>query len=162
MRWGDDYWDRTRKFLYFSQTPGGTSSRTVAQWMQQAASGRFFSYNYCTKELNRRHYGADAPPDIDLSTLTIPVSVIYGGEDHLLDYNKLISRLPHCVFKLCVPHHQHMDNINATDARTLVYPEIIRLLTNPCPPHSPSSSSSSSSSTNGTGTTTATANGLAH
>jgi len=128
MKWGDDYWDRTRKFLYFSQTPGGTSSRTVAQWMQQAASGRFFSYNYCNIQENRRRYGTDESPDVALANVRLPVSVIYGGEDNLLDYNKLIERLPNCVFKLCVPHHQHMDNLNAMDAKELVYPEIIRLL----------------------------------
>lgn len=61
FRWGDKHWDRSRKFLYFSQTPAGlllsrvcrcgfglslcfagTSSRTVAHWMQQSCVRRFF------------------------------------------------------------------------------------------------------------------------
>jgi len=141
MRWGDDYWDRTRKFLYFSQTPGGTSARTIAQWMQQAASGRFGAYDHGSAELNRKHYGTDAAPDYQLANIRMPVSVIYGGDDHLLDHSKLIDSLPNCVFKLCVPHHQHMDNLSALDARELVFPEIIRLLKTqfahlpPIPPH---------------------------
>lgn len=128
MRWGDDYWDKTRKFLYFSQTPGGTSARTVAQWMQQAASGRFFRYNHGSVALNRKYYQSDEPPDVDLSKLHLPVSVIYGGQDLLLDYPKLISRLPNCVYSLNVKHHQHMDNLNAIDAKTTVYPQVLKLL----------------------------------
>jgi len=128
MRWGDDYWDKSRKFLYFSQTPGGTSARTVAQWMQQAASGRFFRYNYGTPALNQKHYRSDQAPDVELSSIEVPVSVIYGGQDLLLDYPKLIANLPNCVYSLNVQHHQHMDNLNAIDAKTTVYPQILRLL----------------------------------
>jgi len=128
MRWGDDGWDKTRKFLYFSQTPGGTSARTVAQWMQQAASGRFFRYNYGSAKLNQKHYGCDHAPDVSLSELRLPVSVIYGGQDLLLDYPKLIANLPNCPYSLNVTHHSHMDNLNAMDAQRIVYPEVLRLL----------------------------------
>jgi pimeloyl-ACP methyl ester carboxylesterase len=128
MHWHDENWDKDDKPQYFSEAPAGSSTRTLAQWFQHSLSGKFSMYDFGNPTENKKRYGQESAPEYPLCKITIPVAVIAGGLDTLLDYKRLISELPNCIFQKCIPHHAHLDNLMAIDAHTLVYPDIIELL----------------------------------
>lgn len=116
FKWGDDHWHKPNKFMYFAQTPAGTSTKTIMHWLQLSCSKDFARYDFGTPQLNRQAYGTDAPPSYPLHAIATPVTIVAGGQDFLLDTERLRKALPNVVDCLVVPHHQHMDNLNAHDA----------------------------------------------
>jgi len=125
--WNAGNWDHSRYSAFFSETPAGTSARTVAQWMQHANSGRFQMFCHGA-EKNKAIYGTPKPPEYPVENITIPTAVIYGGKDSLLDHDILPEKLTNCVLHKQIDHHEHLDSIFSQDSKQFVYPDIIRVL----------------------------------
>lgn len=128
MEWSDENWDKSHKNIYFRETPGGTSVRVLAQWMQHARSGHFHKYCHGCPKINTERYGSPQPPQYPLHEISTPVAIFYGGKDNLLDFSRLISSLPRCVMTKRVPHHEHLDTILSTDADEHVFEDMTRLM----------------------------------
>lgn len=127
FKWTDANWDLSRKSAFFSETPAGTSAKTVAQWMQQSSSRRFQMFCHGV-EKNRSFYGKNEAPEYFVERITIPTAVIYGGKDTLIEYDRLVKKLTNCVHSKRIDHHEHLDSLLSRDAKQFVYPDIIRVL----------------------------------
>lgn len=125
--WNARNWDNSRYSAFFSETPAGTSARTVAQWMQHANSGRFRMFCHGA-EKNKAMYGTPEPPEYPIEKITVPTAVIYGGKDTLLDHDILPEKLTNCVLHKQIDHHEHLDSIFSRDSKQFVYPDIVRVL----------------------------------
>jgi len=127
FKWTDANWDLSRKSAFFSETPAGTSARTVAQWMQQPRARGFQMFCH-GKEKNLELYGEPEAPEYPLEKIKIPTAVIYGGKDHLIECARLVEMLTNCVHSKRIDHHEHLDSVISRDAKQLVYPDILRVL----------------------------------
>eukprot|EP00455_Lapot_gusevi_P009658 TRINITY_DN1433_c0_g1_i4.p1 TRINITY_DN1433_c0_g1~~TRINITY_DN1433_c0_g1_i4.p1 ORF type:complete len:312 (-),score=98.07 TRINITY_DN1433_c0_g1_i4:554-1489(-) len=125
FRWSTWLWDHEWEPLYFQETPSLVSVRNVTQWIQHSSSGRFGYYDYGA-EGNRRRYGTESVPDYDLSRVTCPTMVIYGGRDGLIDFEKLVRSLPRVVLAHEIKEYFHMDTLCGANANELVNPLILR------------------------------------
>ena len=70
----------------------------------------------------------DAPHDLHKALKGVPVRVVYGAKDDLIDIEPLLRAMPERSKEnvLCVPHHGHLDNLCAADAASLVTPNVLR------------------------------------
>ena len=127
MQWDDALWSRDVHADYFGETPAGTSVRVISQWMQHGLSGRFQMYDY-GKEDNEKVYGCTTPPCYPLHKVFVPVAVLYGETDMLLDQPQLIKHLPNVVEDLCIPGHGHLDSLFAHNVGSVLYPRIVQLV----------------------------------
>jgi len=101
LGWSTTSWTNETARNYFSEVPGGTSTSTVAHWMQNAIAKEFSSFTrdstcgdrYCIEKIH------------------CPTAVVYGGLDTLIDPEPLLKGIPILVGSLCVPEHGHMDNL---------------------------------------------------
>eukprot|EP00744_Colponema_vietnamica_P011708 GILI01016458.1.p1 GENE.GILI01016458.1~~GILI01016458.1.p1 ORF type:complete len:489 (+),score=125.35 GILI01016458.1:99-1565(+) len=127
FNWGHKLWDLQREHLYFNETPAGTSSKTVAHWMQQSVHGCFASFDYGSAEANYQKYGSTRPPEHKLDRIGCPVALFYGGKDLLIDFQRIIRELgSKCVFTSKIDHHEHLDSLHALDCSRVLYPNIIK------------------------------------
>ncbi|KAJ8985385.1 hypothetical protein NQ317_007542, partial [Molorchus minor] len=78
-----------------SNAPTGTSTKNIKQFGQLINSGVFGRFDYGILG-NLEIYGQLSPPEYDLSLITVPVALYYGGNDTLsLPHKKLfIFNLP--------------------------------------------------------------------
>ena len=69
-----------------------------------------------------------APHDLVAALEGVPLRVVYGSQDDLIDVEPLLRAMPKRADDavLCVPHHGHLDNLCAVDAASLVTPVVLR------------------------------------
>lgn len=124
--------NETRLHVYANMFPEGTSTKNVVHWVNSFGSKAFAKYDYGSKD-NMRAYGSPTPPAYNLSNLTVPTAFFSGGHDQLAD-PKDVQRLlrevrPGIVFKFKqVPTYGHLDFLYASDANTLIFPEVLTAL----------------------------------
>lgn len=78
FEWTDKHWDADCQGKLFTETPAGTSSQTIAHWMQQAQSFKFQAFDYGNARENIKVHGSSTPPAYDLKKLTIPTMIVHG------------------------------------------------------------------------------------
>uniref|UniRef100_A0A7E4VDG9 AB hydrolase-1 domain-containing protein n=1 Tax=Panagrellus redivivus TaxID=6233 RepID=A0A7E4VDG9_PANRE len=81
----------TRTIVYVEHEPAGTSTKNIMHWIQMTRSGKFCKYDY--ENENEKRYGQSAPPDYDISTLTIPTYLYYSADDWLADPTDIETNL---------------------------------------------------------------------
>ncbi|XP_067204979.1 gastric triacylglycerol lipase-like [Linepithema humile] len=118
--------------LILAHYPSGTSTRTLLHFSQEIKSGKFCAYDFGENK-NLRIYNAKLPPDYNLSSITVPIALIYADNDQLAtkkDINRLRGLLTNIVDDYRVPHPKfnHIDFLWAKDAPTLVYNKIIEIM----------------------------------
>ena len=111
-------------------TPAGTSTNTVVHYAQEVNSKKFAHFDY-GKEGNLEKYNSEDPPEYSVEALTIPVTTYWSQNDWLAqpqDVLKYLTALPNSynVFKVPFESWNHLDYFWGIDAKTLLYPEIIK------------------------------------
>merc|ERR1719335_1030582 len=95
-------WNMSRLPVYLSQLPAGTSVKDIGHFIQGAREEKSFGdFNYGKRE-NVAHYGQRAPPQYDLSAITVPIVMATGGKDVMADpkdVNNLVASLAPGVLK---------------------------------------------------------------
>lgn len=138
----------SRIHVYVSQTPAGTSVKTMAHYAQGIRDHTFRRYDYgcsCSRLLplnlcsplicpNKAVYGSFDPPSFDLSAVQFPrMSFFKGANDSLAtpsDIAKLRAQLPvdTIVSETVIPEFNHLDYSWAYNARDKLYDELITQL----------------------------------
>jgi len=123
----------TRGPVLVDHVPSGSSMKNMAHWEQRINSERVQKFDYGSVAANLKHYGVPKPPQYNLSGLSVPIAVIYGGHDPLASYkdiNRLMDELPEgLVFHVHqVPTYGHLDFVWATDSKELLQPHILAAL----------------------------------
>lgn len=91
--------------------PAGTSTKMIFHFVQLAISEQFQMYDYGVDE-NVKKYGTKTPLKYNISKITAPVALYYGGSDGLstrTDVDVLIPQLPNLVEKQFIRDYSHMD-----------------------------------------------------
>jgi hypothetical protein len=83
-------WDRALQMPHYAaESMPAISVHTGAHLIQFIRRQKFELYDYGWKKLNRRHYGADAPPDVsagygNLADLGVRVHLVAGAYDGVI------------------------------------------------------------------------------
>lgn len=116
----------------YSEFPTTISAKTLFHYTQLALAEQFQMYDYgATRNIDR--YGQETPPRLNLSKITGPVAIYYGGSDSLAsrpDAELLALQLPNLVQKKYLKSYSHLDFIWGDNAPTMVYDDVIRTMKN--------------------------------
>jgi len=120
------------KSLLYTHLYSYSSVKCVVQWFQITRTQRFQMYDSNVLSLAK----TDAPtyhsyvlPHYDISKITVPVAVFYGGRDTVPDNQYLVNNLPPGSFVHCEPDYEHLDLIWADDAAEKVFRPLMQLMT---------------------------------
>ena len=111
-------------------TPAGTSTNVVVHYLQEINSKKFAHYDF-GKDGNNEAYGQDDPPEYLIEALKVPVATYWSLNDMLAqpkDVLRFLTRLPNKYATYEVPYElwNHLDYLYGIDAKTILYPEIIK------------------------------------
>jgi len=111
-------------------TPAGTSTNTVLHYAQQIMSKKFTHFDF-GKAGNIEAYGQEEPPEFSLKAITVPVASYWSLNDWLAqpqDVLRYLTAIPNKFSTYEVPFElwNHLDYLWGIDAKTLLYPEIIK------------------------------------
>ncbi|XP_073956256.1 lipase 1-like [Choristoneura fumiferana] len=111
--------------------PAGTSLKNLARYGQSVNGERYCKFDY-GHEKNMEIYGGD-PPDFNLSAVSIPVVILQGKNDGIVDYSDVkwtIDRLPNVKEFVMIedPLWNHLDMVIANKIPELLFPKILEYL----------------------------------
>lgn len=112
--------------------PDSCSLKTAEHYVQIMTTGAFKQFDYGLEE-NIRVYKSNTAPKYNLSRVTVPTSIYYGGGDIIstkADCEHLTRKLPNVMglYKIPFQAFNHMDFMWATEARKLLYDPVVNLL----------------------------------
>lgn len=117
-----------QKLASYNHLYSPTLVKTVVHWFQIMAAKRFQMYH---EELTSF---AMAPTQYPLNNIQIPITLIYGDTDSLVDIKVMLSQLPRDNTEaIPVAGHEHLDMIWGSDIDLLVFTHVIRKLFSPLP-----------------------------
>ncbi|XP_013165554.1 PREDICTED: lipase member J-like [Papilio xuthus] len=116
----------------FGHFPAGTSAYTLAFYGQGSISKKFQKYDYGLKK-NLQLYGSVVPPLYNLKKSTMPIVLIYGNNDFLVDPRDvrwLSNQLPNVLERYEVSRStwNHLDNNYSQFSKQLIFPKINQYL----------------------------------
>ncbi|CAH2261198.1 lipase 1-like [Pararge aegeria] len=123
--------NETLRVLY-GHFPAGTSTHNMARYGQSMQSRKFQKFDY-GKERNLEIYGAEQPASYNLTAVTVPVVVLYGRNDRLVDTRDvfwLVKRLPNVLeaSEVADPLWNHLDGTYSQFNKRLIFPQLNQYL----------------------------------
>ena len=111
-------------------TSAGTSTNTVVHYAQEINSKKFTHFDFGT-DGNIDKYGQEEPPEFLIENIKVPVASYWSLNDWLAqpqDVLRFLSKLPNNYATYQVPFElwNHLDYLWGIDAKTILYPEIIK------------------------------------
>lgn len=124
----------TRLPVFLAHTPAGTSNKNMNHWTQGVLKDVFQSYDYFWPWSNMEHYGHLTPPAYNLNNLKVPTALLTGSNDILADADDvahMVKLVPNTtiVFQKQYDSYAHLDFAWGQDAFSVVYPDVLDLLT---------------------------------
>lgn len=116
----------------FKHMLAGTSTQNIARYGQSVISKKFIKFNFNSSK-NRKLYGERHPPEYNLSAVSVPVVVIYGENDGIvdeLDVKWMAGKLPNVKELIAVKDRlwNHLDMVFSQYTNIMVFPSIIKYL----------------------------------
>ncbi|XP_073948856.1 lipase 3-like [Choristoneura fumiferana] len=116
----------------FKHILAGTSTQNIARYGQSVMSKKFIKFNFNSSK-NRRLYGGSHPPEYNLSAVSVPVVVIYGENDGIVDERDvkwMIGKLPNVEKTIAVNDRlwNHLDMVFSQYTNIMVFSSIIKYL----------------------------------
>lgn len=113
--------------------PAGTSRRNLLHLVQIRAKKRFANFDHGTAG-NMLEYNSSAPPEYDLSKVTMKVALIVAKNDKIStikDVNLLKKQLPNVVDYKIIKNElfNHVDYVWGRSTHKTLYPYLFKLLT---------------------------------
>ncbi|KAL7636400.1 UNVERIFIED_CONTAM: hypothetical protein RMT77_013175 [Armadillidium vulgare] len=118
--------------IVLSNTPAGTSARTLAHLGQLVDAGAFQMFDYGPK-MNKQLYGTRRAPAYQLSKTMIPVGLFWSDNDWVSTPEdvKMVARdLPNVALNYRVPQEDfnHLDFLHAVTAKEVLYNRLVQFL----------------------------------
>jgi len=125
--------NKTRTPVYYTHFPAGTSLRNMDHWAQLIFENKTQMYDFGRRG-NKDHYGQKDAPVYNITGLTVPVSLFYGGHDWLADpadVETLKQTIPNAIkYSNMLSRFEHLDFVWGITADKLVYKTIIKQIKN--------------------------------
>lgn len=121
--------NNSRLAVYTHHAPAGTSVKNMVHYAQGIKDGVFQLYDY--GDLNEKKYNQTTVPALDVTTIDVPIALYWAEKDWLadpIDVKFLQKNLPKIVDDFECPKWNHLDFLWATNANTLLYPRILKLM----------------------------------
>lgn len=120
-----------QKIASYAKLYSTTSVKCVVHWFQILQAQKFQMFEEHDIVINS--WNTTRPYQITTfptrTNIRIPVLLLYGGSDSLVDIDVMKANLPSCqVFDIMVPGHEHLDLIWGRDVAQLVIPNVIRFI----------------------------------
>ncbi|XP_049880055.1 lipase 1-like [Pectinophora gossypiella] len=114
--------------VLFGHFPAGTSVKNLVRYSQSMHSPNFEKFDY-GKEKNLELYGSEVPPLYNLKAVTVPVVILYGRNDYLVDPKDIAwlrKKLPNVLESEEVkdPLWNHLDVPYSQYTSELIFPKI--------------------------------------
>ncbi|KAI9592296.1 triacylglycerol lipase [Syncephalis fuscata] len=121
-----------QKVVCYAHLYSYSSVKTIAHWFQIIGARRFQTYDDLPPTRLTDSVDGDQAGHISLTYPTqrihTPIALFYGGCDSLSNINELLKDLPVPAYAHKVDHFEHLDFLWADDAHQVVYPDVVRLL----------------------------------
>ena len=118
-----------QKIASYAKLYSTTSVKSIVHWFQILRSQKFQMFEESDNMLNsltRPYQIANFPTRTNIK---IPILLIYGGIDSLVDIDVMKKNLPfNSVFDVKVDNYEHLDLIWGKDADTLVIAKVLRFI----------------------------------
>ncbi|CAK1543691.1 unnamed protein product [Leptosia nina] len=123
--------NRTLRVM-FGHFPAGTSVRNMARYGQSMLTDKFQKFDFGA-EKNSLIYGEERPPQYNMNRVTVPVVIMYGLNDHLVDpkdIDWLVENLPNVlsVKRVADPLWNHFDVTYSRYTGKMLFPAVHRYL----------------------------------
>jgi lysosomal acid lipase/cholesteryl ester hydrolase len=117
------------KISAFAHLYSPTSVKSVVHWFQIIRNASFHMFDEGTSITNTFSKPFRAPPFPTKTNIKVPIKLIYGTIDSLVDINKMTDLLPEDTTEaIPVPQHEHLDIIWGDHFEELVLPYIYKFL----------------------------------
>lgn len=124
FNWRSANIDKAQKVSSYAHLYSTTSVKCVVHWFQIMASKNFQMYHDYNTGLSNLN-----PVSYPLQNIKVPVHLIYGDCDSLVDINVMESQLPkNMTHTHRVPGHEHLDNLWGRDVTSVVFPQVLKAL----------------------------------
>jgi len=121
--------NQTRIPVYSSHI-GGASTQDLVHWLQASRSSVMPLYDWGVQQ-NMVHYNKTIPPTYDVSKVTVPTALFYGGKDgfaDMTDVERIIPKLPNLVYTHFEPKYEHLDFVWGMNAYEEIYNLVVDLI----------------------------------
>lgn len=115
--------DKVQKICSYAHLYSTTSVKTVVHWFQIILSKTFQMYH------NNSTLSLLVPMAYPLKNISVPIHLIYGSIDSLVDIHVMEDQLPaKYTTSHLVAAHEHLDNLWGRDVSTEVFPLVLSAL----------------------------------
>lgn len=115
--------DKVQKLSSYAHLYSTTSVKTVVHWFQIISAKKFQMYH------DESNFSSLNPIEYPLKNIEVPIHLIYGDLDLLVDIEVMENQLPK---KYTTSHpvagHEHLDNLWGRDAAKIVFPLVLQSL----------------------------------
>ena len=118
-----------QKFVSYSKLYSTTSVKSIVHWFQILRSQKFQLFEEPDDMFNSLSKPYHIPVFPTRTNIRVPILLIYGGIDSLVDIDVMKSNLPSKrVFDIKVEEHEHLDLIWGHDVDTLVIDKVLKFI----------------------------------
>lgn len=123
FNWRSENISRTQKIASYAHLYSTTSVKTVVHWFQIMKARNFQMYHDVSLP------NSLVPISYPLQNITIPIHLIYGTVDSLVDIDVMRSQLPSTrTTAVAVEGHEHLDNLWGQDVFECVFSHVLHYL----------------------------------
>ncbi|RLV93652.1 Sterol esterase TGL1 [Spathaspora sp. JA1] len=124
FNWKAENIDKLQKLSSYAHLYSTTSVKCVVHWFQVMSSKNFQMYHDSHTTLSGLN-----PISYPLKNIQIPIHLIYGSADSLVDIEVMKSQLPDKTTTVHpVPNYEHLDNLWGRNAAEYVFKEVLHRL----------------------------------
>lgn len=118
-----------QKLASYGKLYSTTSVKSIVHWFQILHSQKFQMFEESDDILNSLHRPYEIATFPTKTNIKLPILLIYGGADSLVDIKVMKENLPSKrVFDVKVDNHEHLDLLWGKDVDTLVVSKVIRFI----------------------------------
>lgn len=127
FEWKSENITKFQKLSSYAHLYLTTSVKTVVHWFQIMSSKNFQMYHESASR-----FSPSAPVYYPLHTVKVPIHLIYGSTDSLVDIDVMMNQLPaKYTTAHAVPRHEHLDNLWGYDVDKRVFEFVLQYLDEP-------------------------------
>ena len=123
FNWKSENITNIQKLASYAHLYLSTSVKTVVHWFQVMAAKNFQMYD--TSDLMNQL----SPVSYPFKTIQVPIYLIYGTQDSLVDINVMEKQLPEGLTKAyAIENHEHLDNLWGSDCADTVIKYVVKFV----------------------------------